>query len=150
MLKGIDPLISPDLLRTLAAMGHGDTLAVCDANFPAEAVARSTVTGAPIRMDGIDAGRAVAAILALLPLDRVDGPPAHRMMTAGGPEDVPPVHREIIAAVRAAEGEAVEVAALERFAFYDAARRAFAVVATGDQRAYGNVLLRKGVILAGS
>jgi len=147
MLKGIDPLVSPDLLRALAAMGHGDALAVCDANFPAEAVARSTVTGAPIRLDGIDVGRAVAAILSLLPLDPFDGPPVQLMMTAGGPQDVPAVHREIIAAVRTAEGEAVEVGALERFAFYDAARRAFAVVATGEQRGYGNVLLRKGVIL---
>lgn len=148
MLKGIDPLVSPELLRTLAAMGHGDTLAVCDANFPADSVARSTVTGTLIRLDGVGIGRAVAAILSLLPLDPFDGPPAHRMMTAGGPGDVPPVQREIIDAVHAAEGPAVEVAALERFAFYEAARRAFAVVATGEQRGYGNVLLRKGVILA--
>jgi len=148
VLKGIDPLLGPDLLRTLAAMGHGDTIAVCDANFPAETVARATTTGTLIRLDGVPLARAVAAILDVLPLDTFEGAPVHVMRTAGGPADVPDVQREAIAAIRAAEGDAVAVDGLDRFAFYDAARSAFAVVATGDRRAYGNVLLRKGVILA--
>ena len=141
MLKGIDPLLAPELLHALAAMGHGDELAVVDANFPAVAVARRLV-----RLDGVPAPRALQAILSLLPLDTFTDTPAAVMAVVGDPAAVPPPVRDFQPIVDAAAGRPVRLVALERFAFYERARAAFAVVATGDTRAYGNILVTKGVI----
>lgn len=146
MLKGIDPIVGPDLLRILAAMGHGDTLVVSDANFPAESVTRDTVTRTVIRLDGVSVPRALAAIMSLMPLDADGGPPVVRMASAAAPTELPVVQLEAQAAIDAAEGHHVEIGSLERFAFYDAARKGFAVVLAGDGRPYGCFLLRKGVI----
>jgi len=144
MLKGIDPILSPELLHALAAMGHGDELAVVDANFPAASVARRLV-----RLDGIPAPRALQAILSLLPLDTFTDTPAAVMAVVGDPAAVPPPVREFQPIVDAAAGRPVRLVALERFVFYERARAAFAVVATGDTRAYGNILLAKGVVFGG-
>jgi len=144
MLKGIDPILSPELLHALAAMGHGDELAVVDANFPAASVARRLV-----RLDGIPAPRALQAILSLLPLDTFTDAPAAVMAVVGDPAAVPPPVREFQPIVDAAAGRPVRLVALERFAFYERARAAFAVVATGDTRAYGNILVTKGVVFGG-
>jgi L-fucose mutarotase len=141
MLKTIDPLLGPDLLHALAAMGHGDEIAVVDANFPAAAIARRL-----IRVDGIDAPRLVAAILSLLPLDSFAEHPAAVMAVVGRPEAIPEPVAEFRRVVDAAEGRAVGIVRLDRFSFYERARAAFVVVATGDQRFYGNILLTKGVI----
>jgi L-fucose mutarotase len=141
MLKGLDPLLSPDLLHALAAMGHGDELVVVDANFPAASVGRRL-----IRLPGIDAPRALRAILSVLPLDTFTETPAAVMAVVGDPKAVPPPVREFQDVVDAAAGKPVRIEAIERFAFYDRAKAAFAVVATGEPRFYGNIIVVKGVI----
>jgi L-fucose mutarotase len=130
-------------LHVLAAMGHGDELVVADGNFPAASVARRLV-----RLDGIDAPRALRAILSLLPLDTFTATPAAVMAVVGDPGSVPPPVRDFQAIVDAAAGRPVRLEILERFAFYERARAAFAVVATGEPRPYGNILVVKGVVTA--
>jgi len=142
MLKGIDPLLGPDLLRVLALMGHGDEIVISDANFPAAAIARASVYGRLLRVD-CDAPRALAAILTLLPLDGYEPDPVLTMQVVGDASQVPEVVA-VAAPILAREG--VQAASLERFAFYDRARQAFAVLRTGETRPYGNFILRKGVI----
>lgn len=140
MLKGIDPILGPELLAILRAMGHGDEIVVTDSNFPAAAMARSLV-----RADGVDAVRMVRAIVALMPLDDFVPAAAFRMAVVDAPAAVP----EIVGAfaeVLAAAGYARPIEPIERMAFYDRARQAFAVVATGELRLYGNLILKKGVI----
>jgi L-fucose mutarotase len=143
MLKGLDPLLGPDLLHVLAAMGHGDELLVADGNFPAASIARRLV-----RLDGVDAPRALRAILSVFPLDTFVPTPARVMAVVGDPGAVPAPVRDFQAIVDAAAGRPVPLEALERFAFYERARAAFAVVATGEPRPYGNILLVKGVVRA--
>lgn len=144
MLKGIDPMIGPDLLRVLARMGHGDEIVLADANFPSASAARNMVETGALRMD-CDAIRALRAILSLLPLDDFIPDPVLTMQVVGDAAQVPPVVAEA-APLLAAEG--VASASLERFAFYERAARAFAVVQTAETRIYGNFILRKGVIAA--
>ncbi|WP_334175066.1 RbsD/FucU domain-containing protein [Pseudoxanthobacter sp.] len=146
MLKGIDPALSPDLLWVLAAMGHGDDLAVVDANHPAEAIARATTSGRLISLPGLAIDRAVRAILSLMPLDAYVDDPARRMLVVEDPAIVPATQAEVQAEIDRAGGRPRPMAGLERFAFYSAARQAFAVVQAGDPRPYGCFLLRKGVI----
>lgn len=145
MLKGINPLISPDLLRALARMGHGDQIAIVDANFPAESVSRDTVEGRSLHVD-CDAVRALEAVLSLLPLDDFQPDPVVTMQIVGDAQAVPPVVAEA-QPLLAAEG--VKSAALERFAFYERARTAFVVLRTAETRSYGNFILRKGIIVTG-
>lgn len=135
MLRGIDPLLTPDLLHALAAMGHGDALVIADANFPAETMARRL-----IRLPGADSPRVLAAVLTLLPLDDFIPNPAAVMEVVGDPEAMPPPVAEMTALLPAPPLR------IERQAFYAAARGAFAVVATGERRFYGNIILTKGVI----
>jgi L-fucose mutarotase len=142
MLKTIDPLLTPDLLWALAAMGHGDDIALVDANHPAERIARTTTFGRPIRLPGIPVERAAAAILSVLPIDDFEPQPLRRMEVVGEPAAIPPPQQ----AVRALLGEGQALHGIERFAFYEAAGRAFAVVQAGDPRPYGCFLFRKGVI----
>jgi L-fucose mutarotase len=141
MLKGLDPMLGPDLLAILRAMGHGDELAIVDANFPAAACARRLV-----RLDGMAAPRVLAAVLSVLPLDDFVDSPATRMAVVGDAAAIPEICREFAELVDKADGRAVPLAAIERFAFYRRAREAFAIIATGETRLYGNLLLRKGVI----
>jgi L-fucose mutarotase len=148
VLKNLDPLLTADVLHALRAMGHGDELVLCDANFPADSVARATVTGKLLRLDGVDAARAVRAVLSVLPLDSFVDAPASRMEVVGEPHTVPAVQREAQAEVNAAEGRDVPFASIERFAFYERARRAYCVIATGEQRGYGCFIFKKGVLLA--
>lgn len=148
MLKNLDPLLNADVLQALRAMGHGDELVVCDANFPADSVARATVSGKLLRMDGADAPRAVRAILSVLPLDTFVASPAMRMEVVGEPDTIPAVQREAQAEVDAAEGRAVPFAPIERHAFYARARKAYCVIATGEARGYGCFVFTKGVLLA--
>ncbi len=91
MLKGLDPLLSADLLQVLRVMGHGDEITLCDANFPADAVARRTTSGRLIRLDGVDLNAALRAVLSVLPLDTFVPCAAHRMEVVGDPAQVPPV-----------------------------------------------------------
>lgn len=148
MLKNLDPLLNADVLHALRAMGHGDELVICDANFPADAVARDTVLGKPLRLDGVDAARAIRAVLSVMPLDTFIEHPALRMEVVGEPDTIPSVQREAQAEVNAAEGRDVPFASIERFAFYERARKAYCVIATGEQRGYGCFVFTKGVLLA--
>ncbi|MEX3942550.1 RbsD/FucU family protein [Paraburkholderia sp. BR10937] len=148
MLKNLDPLLNADVLQALRAMGHGDELVVCDANFPADSVARATVLGKLLRIDGADAPRAVRAILSVLPLDTFVEAPAMRMEVVGEPDTIPTVQHEAQAEVDAAEGRAVPFAPIERHAFYARARKAYCVIATGETRGYGCFVFTKGVLLA--
>lgn len=141
MLKGIDPLLGPDLLHILASMGHGDEIAIVDANFPAATTSRRL-----IRLGGIDAPRTLAAILSVLPLDTFVKSPVAVMQVVGAATRVPPPVREFQPIVDRAMGRRLRLAAIKRFAFYERARSAFAVVATGERRFYGNIILVKGVI----
>lgn len=141
MLKNTDPLLSPDLLYILAAMGHGDEIAIVDANFPAESMGERTV-----RLDGVNATRALDAVLTVLPLDDFVERPAAVMQVVGDADEEPETVREFKASASAAEGRPVEFESLERFAFYDRTREAFAVLATGERRLYGNVILVKGIV----
>jgi len=140
VLKGIDPLLGPELLAMLRAMGHGDEVVIADANFPAAANARRLV-----RLDGVGSPRATQAILSVLPLDDFEPQAAFRMAVTDAPYSVPPVCRELDAALAAA-GYDRGVAALERHAFYARAREAFGIVATGEPRFWGNLILKKGAI----
>lgn len=148
MLKNLDPLLGADVLHALASMGHGDEVVICDANFPADSVARATVLGKLLRLDGVESARAIRAVLSVLPLDTFVDHPALRMEVVGEPHTIPAVQREAQAEVNAAEGRDVPFASIERFAFYERARKAYCVIATGEQRGYGCFVFKKGVLLA--
>jgi L-fucose mutarotase len=145
MLKGIDPLLNADVLWALQAMGHGDDLIVADANFPADAVARATTLGRALRIDA-PVARAVRAVLTLYPLDDFVADGAARMEVTGDPLQPPPVALEVQAEIDAAEGRPWPLSSLERFAFYERARTAYAVIQTTERRFYGCFALRKGVV----
>nr|WP_277397906.1 RbsD/FucU domain-containing protein [Paraburkholderia sp. Ac-20340] len=147
-MKNLDPLLNPDVLHALAAMGHGDEVVICDANFPADAVARDSVLGRLLRMDGVDSPRAVRAVLSVLPLDGFVDHPALRMEIVGDAHSLPAVQREAQREVDDAEGRVVPFASLERFAFYERARQAYCVITTGEARGYGCFIFKKGVLLA--
>jgi len=146
MLKNLDPVLSADLLWILAAMGHGDDLALVDANHPAETIAAATTSGRLVRLPGLSMERAARAILSVLPIDDFEPEPLRRMQVVGEPEAVPAVQAAVQREIDAALGAPTALAGIERFGFYDQARRAFAVVQIGDPRPYGCFLLRKGVI----
>lgn len=137
MLKGLHPLLIPDLLHALASMGHGDTLVIADANFPSASIARRLVT-----LPGTDAARVLEAVLTVFPLDTAESPAVLTMQVTGSPGETPPP----VADMARILGPGTAMGALERHAFYERARNAFAVVRTGELRPYGNVLLVKGVV----
>lgn len=141
MLKGIDPLLSPELLQVLRAMGHGDEIVVADANYPAESC------GPPVvRLAGADATAATNAILSVMPLDEFVPEAAWCMEVVGDPQARQPIFEEFRSAIRRHEGERFKLASLERFAFYRRAAEAFAIVSTAERRLYGNLILKKGVV----
>jgi L-fucose mutarotase len=140
--------LNADILYALAAMGHGDEVVICDANFPADSVARQTVLGRVLRMDGANAPRAVRAVLSVLPLDTFVDAPASRMEVVGDASALPAVQREAQREVDDAEGRDMPFASIERFAFYERAKKAYCVIATGEPRGYGCFVFTKGVQLA--
>ena len=140
MLKGIDPVIGPDLLAILRAMGHGDEIVIADANFPASAMARRLV-----RAEGVDAVRMARAIAQIMPLDDFTPAAAFRMAVVDAPDAEPPIVA-LFSRALADGGYAGPIEAVERFAFYERARAAYAIVATGELRLYGNLILKKGVL----
>ena len=146
MLKSIDPFLNADVLYALRAMGHGDDLILCDTNFPADSVARQTVLGRLLCIDNVTAARAARAILSVLPLDSFVDAPALRMEIVGNPDEVPPVQSEVQAEVDAAQGRPSPMGGVERFAFYDLAKKAYCVIQTGERRFYGCFVFKKGVI----
>ncbi len=139
MLNGLDPLLSPDLLHALASMGHGDTIAIVDANYPAASKAKRLLS-----LPGIDVVDAARAVLSLLPLDTFVEAPAQTMQVVGDASSVPPVVAELGRLVTQAGAPAP--VPTDRFAFYEEAATAFAILQTGERRLYGNIILRKGVI----
>jgi L-fucose mutarotase len=141
MLKNLDPLLTPELLSILRAMGHGDEIVLADANYPAES-AGPEVT----RLDGIEATRVLDAILSVMPLDDFVPDACWRMEVAGAPDAEQPIFAEFREIIARREGPRFHLASLERFAFYARAREAFAIVATGERRLYGNIILKKGVV----
>ncbi len=141
MLKGIDPLLSPNLLKHLRSMGHGDEIAIVDANFPARSNAKRLV-----RLDGASATEALRAVLSVLPVDSYGDDPAIRMQVVDRPDNLPPICKEFQNLLTAATLSRVSLASVERHEFYERTRSAYAIVATAEHRLYGNILLRKGVI----
>ena len=143
MLKGIDPILNADVLYTLRAMGHGDDLIIADTNFPSDSVARETVLGKVLRIDR-PAAEVVKAVLSVYPIDTFVDDSAARMEVVGEPNTILPVMEEVQAEVTSAEGPTMM--SIERFAFYDRSKKAYAVIQTGERRFYGCFALRKGVV----
>jgi L-fucose mutarotase len=141
MLKGIDPLLGPELLAALRSMGHGDEIALVDANFPAHASNARVV-----RLDGVSTTRALNAVLSVMPLDDFVPEVAWRMAVVGDAAQELPIFDEFRRTIARHAGAEARLGVLERFAFYERARLAFAIVATGETRLYGNLLLKKGII----
>ncbi|MGE3831064.1 MAG: RbsD/FucU family protein [Parvibaculaceae bacterium] len=146
MLKSIDPLLNADVLHALRAMGHGDDVILCDTNFPADSVARQTVIGKLLRIENVTAARAARAVLSVLPLDSFVEHPASRMEIVGKPNEIPPVQAEVQAEIDRAEGKPWPMGSVERFAFYEMAKKAYCVIVTGERRFYGCFAFKKGVI----
>ncbi len=138
MLLGLDPLLSPDLLHALAAMGHGDRIVLVDANYPATRGRRL------IQLPGVDTPRALQAVLFVCPIDSFIPEPCAIMQIVGEPSAPLPVVAEMNAAL--ANHGAKPAVSLERHAFYAAAETAYAIVQTGERRFYGNILITKGVV----
>lgn len=147
MLKGIDHRLNADLLHALRAMGHGDMLMLTDVNFPGASLAHHTTVGRVLTMENLTAPEAARAILSVLPLDTFVPNFAARMEVVGNTAAIPPVQAQVQAEIDAAEGRARPMTSIDRFAYYDLAKQAFAIVQTGERRLYGCFMLRKGVIM---
>jgi len=141
MLKNLDPLLSPDLLYVLRAMGHGDELVIVDANFPAESAGPQVV-----RLDAVSATTALGAVLSVMPLDTFVDAACFVMQPVEDSKREEPIFKEFRSVIAHAEGPHFQLGKIERFAFYERASKAFAVVATGERRLYGNIILKKGII----
>ncbi len=141
MLRNIDPILSPSLLHALRAMGHGDEIVIADANFP------GTSTGPEcIRADGSTASEMLRAVLSLMPLDTFVIDPALTMQVVGDPDAIPEAVAGFQDIIDTTADNPAKIQGLERFAFYERAANAFAIVQTGERRLYGNIILKKGVV----
>ena len=140
MLKNIPPLLGPELLAVLRAMGHGDEIAIVDANYPADSAGPVIV-----RLDGISATDILDAVLTLMPLDDFVDEAAIVMQTVGDPGKREPIVDAFDKIVQQHEPR-MTVAAMERFAFYARVKQGYAIVQSGERRLYGNILLKKGII----
>ena len=141
MLRNIPPSLSPDLLHSLCAMGHGAEIVIADANFPATALTQRCH-----RLDGLSATDVLKAVLTVLPLDTFAPDPAMVMQVVDDADAVPAVVADFQEIITATADHPATIAKLERFAFYDRAKTAFAIVQTGETRLYGNIIITKGVI----
>ena len=141
MLRNINPILSPELLYALRAMGHGDEIALVDANFPAESIGPSCV-----RDDGSDNSVILEAVLEVMPLDTFVPDPALCMQVVDDPQAVPDTVKDFQTIINKVADAPRDIQSLERFSFYGRAEKAFAVVQTGERRLYGNIILKKGVI----
>lgn len=144
MLKGISPLISPELLKALAQMGHGDELVIADGNFPCHSVGKNSIV---VRADGHGVPEILAAVLELIPLDTYTEKPVALMEvvkgdTCGTPE-IWQIYEEILTKY---EPDHHGIDYTERFAFYERAKGAYLIIATGEKAIYANILLKKGVV----
>lgn len=143
MLKGISPLLSPELLKVLCEMGHGDELVIADGNFPAESIGKNAIV---IRADGHGVPEMLDAILQLIPLDQYVDQPAALMKVVPGDPVVPVIWDEYRALLQKHGEDPDKVEMTERFAFYERAKKAYAIIATGETAIYANILLKKGVV----
>ncbi|MEO8530941.1 MAG: RbsD/FucU domain-containing protein [Deltaproteobacteria bacterium] len=141
MLRGLDPILSPDLLYMLRAMGHGDTIAIVDGNFPGLTMAQRLV-----RLDAHPATLVVEAVLRVMPLDDFVPDPAQVMEVVGDKSARPAIIDEYQDIINRVADNKAAVKPVERFAFYDLCRAAHGIVQTGEARLYGNIILKKGVI----
>ena len=146
MLKTINPLLNPEILHAIAAMGHGDSLVICDANFPALSVAKKTSLGKLLRIDGATVPEVTKAVLSLMPLDTFIDDAALCMAVVDAPEEKPEVQVEVQTIINAAETEQFTLKPVERFEFYERASQSFAVITCGERRFYGCFIFSKGVI----
>ncbi len=145
MLKGIPSIISPELLKVLNEMGHGDTLVIGDGNFPAESMGRDAYV---IRLDGHGVPEVLDAILQLLPLDTYVEHPVKLMEVVPGDDVETPIwdtYQEIVEKHDGRKGSII--GHIERFEFYDESKKAYAIIATGEEAIYANVMLQKGVVI---
>jgi L-fucose mutarotase len=147
MLKSIHPLLNADVLFALRQMGHGDDLVIADTNFPAETVALETTFGRLLRIDA-DLPTVARAVLSQFPLDTFDVKgAASRMQVVGKPKEVLPIHAEVQAEIDHAEGKGkFKLQGVERFAFYEKAKRSYAVIQAHERRFYGCFIFKMGVI----
>lgn len=144
MLKGIPPIISPELLQALCQMGHGDELVIADGNFPSHSVGKNSVV---IRADGHGACEILDAVLQLIPLDAyVDKPAALMDLVPGDTCPTPEIWSRYQQILCKYEPDNCNVEMMERFAFYERAKDAYLIIATGETAIYANVLLKKGVV----
>ena len=148
MLININPILNPELLYQLRAMGHGDKLVLTDANFPAYS---HSINNKVIRLDGVNIYEAAKAILSVFPLDSFinskGGSPALRMEVDDKPEELTETHKEFIEVVKKISGENWNVGSISRQEFYQEAKKAYCIVTTTDARPFGCFILTKGVIL---
>lgn len=140
MLKGIPPILGPDLLYILRAMGHGDEIAIVDANYPGDSAGPQLV-----RLDGISATDVLDAILTVMPLDTFVDEQAFGMEVVGDASKREQTHKDFDKLIKKHE-PGMKLSLLERFAFYERVHGAYAVIQTGERRLYGNVLLKKGIV----
>lgn len=140
MLKGISPILSPELLKILMEMGHGDELCIGDGNFPAASIAQRLV-----RLDGHGVTETLDAILALFPLDTYVDAPVTLMQVVPGDNVDPVIWKDYEKVIRKHESDK-KIENIGRFEFYDRAKKCYAVVATGESALYANIILKKGVV----
>lgn len=141
MLRNLDPLLSPELLYALRAMGHGDDIVIADANFPGSSLGPDC-----IRADGSTASDLLGAVLSVMPLDTFVPDPALTMQVVGDPEAVPEAVADFQKIIDVRADNPAQIQGLDRFDFYQRAASAFAIIQTGERRLYGNIILKKGVI----
>lgn len=144
MLKNIPKLLSPELLKVLCEMGHGDRLVIADGNFPAESMGKNAIV---LRYDGHNIPEILDAILQIFPLDIYDEKPVKLMEVVPGDPVKTPIwdtYKQIIAKYDERNNKCIE--ALERFAFYEETKKVYAIIATSEKAQYANIMLQKGVI----
>ncbi|MGN1123458.1 MAG: RbsD/FucU family protein [Eubacterium sp.] len=144
MLKGIPNIISPDLLKALSQMGHGDELVIADGNFPCHSVGKDSIV---IRADGHGVPEILDAVLQLIPLDTYTEKPVALMEVVKGDTcGTPTIWNEYEKILNNHEPEHHDIEYTERFAFYERAKGAYLIIATGEEAIYANILLKKGVV----
>ena len=144
MLLNIPKILSPELLKVLCEMGHSDRLVIADGNFPAESIGKNAKV---IRMDGHGACEVLEAILKLFPLDTYVEKPVSLMQVTPGDNVETPIWGEYERIIKEQQGKVNVIGEIERFAFYEEARQAYAIIATGESALYANIMLQKGVVL---
>lgn len=145
MLRGVPPIISPELLKALCEMGHGDELVIADGNFPSHSIGKNAIV---VRADGHGAAEILDAVLKLIPLDAyVEKPVALMDLVPGETCPTPEIWGRYQDVLEKHEPEHSKIEMMERFAFYERAKKAYLIIATGETAIYANVLLKKGVVI---